>query len=104
MIETREQSHVIPQEKSKPKSKPSITEEKEIAPIKRIDYKQFLKENAKTKPETSVTRIQNQIKQLPKFQVQPTRASGGYSRARLWTQVLQKYGARCISANQCSME
>ena len=37
-----------------------------------MDYEQFLKENAKTKPETSVPKTQTQVKPLPKFQVQPT--------------------------------
>ena len=92
MIETSEQSPVIPQEKSKPKSKPPITEKKEIAPIKRMDYKQFLKENAKAKPETSVPQTQTQVKPLPKFQVRPNQQVEVKSRQALDTSALQKYG------------
>ena len=92
MIETSEQSHVIPQEKLAPKSKPFITEKKEIAPIKRMDYEQFLKENAKTKPETSVPNIQTQIKPLPRFQVQPTQETEVKPLQTLKPSAIQKYG------------
>ena len=92
MIETSEQSPDIPQEKSKPKSKPSITEKKEIAPIKRMDYKQFLKENAKTKLETSVPNKQTQVKQLPKFELQPTQEAEVTPSQALDTSALQRYG------------
>ena len=92
MIETNEQSPFIPQEKSKPKSKSSITEKKEIAPIKRMDYEQFLKENAKTKPETSVPKKQTQVKPLPKFQVQPAQEAEVKPSQALDTSALQNYG------------
>ena len=92
MIETSEQSPVIPQEKSKPESKPSITKKKEIAPIKRMDYEQFLKENAKTKPKTSVLKTQSQVKLLPKFQVQPTQQAEVKPSQALDTSARQKYG------------
>ena len=92
MIETSEQSPVIPQEKSKPKSKPSITDKKEIAPIKRMDYEQFLKENAKTKPQTSVSKPQTQVKPLPKFQVQPAQQAETKPRQLLKPSAIQKYG------------
>ena len=92
MIETSEQSPVIPQEKSKPKSKSSITEKKEIAPIKRMDYEQFLKENAKTKPETSVPKTQTQVKSLPKFQVQSTQQAEVKPSQALVASARQKYG------------
>ena len=92
IIETSEQSSVIPQEKSKPISKPSIAEKKEIAPIKRMDYEQFLKENAKTKPETSVPKKQTQVKPLPKFQVQPAQEAEVKPSQALDTSALQNYG------------
>ena len=88
MIKTNEQSPVIPQEKSKP----SITEKKEIAPIKRMNYKQFLKENAKTKPETLVSKKQTQVKPLPKFQVQPNQQVEVKLSQALDTSARQKYG------------
>ena len=92
MIETSEQSLVISQEELKPKSKPSITENKEIAPIKRMDYDQFLKENAKTKPETLVPKTQTQVKPLPKFQVQPTQQAEVKPSQALDASARQKYG------------
>lgn len=92
MIETSEQSPAISQEKSKPKSKPFITEKKEIAPIKRMDYEQFLKENEKNKPKTSVPKTQSQVKPLPKFQVQPTQQAEVKPSQALDTSALHKYG------------
>ena len=92
IIETSEQSPVIPQEKSKPISKPSIAEKKVIAPIKRMDYEQFLKENAKTKPETSVPKTQIQVKPLPKFQVQSTQQAEVKPSQALDASARQKYG------------
>ena len=88
MIETSEQSPVISQENSKP----SIPEKREIAPIKRMDYEQFLKENAKTKPEASVPKTQTQVKPLPKFQVQPTQQAEVKPSQALDASALQKYG------------
>ena len=85
IIETSEQSLVIPQEKVKPKSKPFITDKKEIAPIKRMDYEQFLEENAKTKPQT-------QVKPLPKFQVQPAQQTENKPHQPLKSSAIQKYG------------
>ena len=92
MIETSEQSLVIPPEKSNPKSKPSIRDKKEIAPIKRMNYEQFLKENAKTKPQTSVSKPQNQVKPLPKFQVQPPQQAETKPGQPLKSSAIQKYG------------
>ena len=73
-------------------SKPSITDKKEIAPIKRMDYEQFLKENAKTKPQTSVSKPQTQVKPLPKFQVQPAQQAETKPRQPLKLSAIQKYG------------
>ena len=92
MIETSEQSPVISQEKSKPKSKPSITDKKKIASIKRMDYEQFLKENAKTKPKASVSNIQTQMKPLPKFQVRPAQQDDVNPLQPLKLNLMQKYG------------
>ena len=72
LIETSDQSPIIAQNKSKPESKSSITEKMEIAPLKRMDYEQFLEENAKNKPETSVPKTQSYIDPLPQFNVQQT--------------------------------
>ena len=102
MIEISEQSPAIPQEKSKPKSKPFITKKEEIAPIKRMDYEQFLKENAKTNRETSVSKTQTKIKPLPKFQIQPNQQSEVKRSQALDTSPLQQYGQyvfRQISAH-----
>ena len=57
-----------------------------------MDYEQFLKENAKTKPETSVPKTQTQVKPLPKFQVQPTQQAEVKPSHALDTSARQKYG------------
>ena len=57
-----------------------------------VTYEQFLKENAKTKPETSVPNIQTQIKPLPKFQVQPAQQDDVNPFQPLKLNIMQKYG------------
>ena len=57
-----------------------------------VTYEQFLKENAKTKPETSVPKKQTQVKPLPKFQVQPTQQAEVKPSQALDTSARQKYG------------
>lgn len=71
MVETVEESPVSPEVLSPLKPKSSIPEKKEMIPIKRMDYGQFLKENAKSKPSSPVTPSQNVVKPLPKFQLEP---------------------------------
>ena len=70
MVEIKEESASIPQFKPKQKAKSTISQQKEMMPIKRLDYKQFLKENAKLKSQIKDKPIQNKLKPLPKFQAQ----------------------------------
>ena len=57
-----------------------------------MDYEQFLKENAKTKPETSVPKTQTQVKPLPKFQVQSTQQAEVKPSQAMDASARQKYG------------
>ena len=96
MVDTMEASptSVAPQVESKPKSQPSIQQNKEVAPLKRLDYEEFLKENAKSKPKpkASVKSTQNEIKPLPKFQVQADQPLSSNPSQPIDVSVLQEYG------------
>jgi TonB family protein len=69
-----------------------------MMPIKRLDYEEFLKENAKPKPKLkpklnpSAKAKQNEIKPLPKFQVQPDQPISTNPSQPIDVSVLQEYG------------
>ena len=94
MIETSEQSPVIAQAELQPKSQPPILEKKEAEaiPIRRMNYEQFLKENAKPKPQATVPKTQTQVKPLPKFQVQPDQQAEVKLSQPFKPSATQKYG------------
>lgn len=96
MIDTSETTttSVAPQFEPKTKSLPSTPQTKEMTPIKRLDYEEFLKENAKPKPKLkpSAKAKQNEIKPLPKFQVQPDQPISTNPSQPIDVSVLQEYG------------
>jgi TonB family protein len=85
---------VAPQFEPKTKSLPSTPQTKEMTPIKRLDYEEFLKENAKPKPKLnpSAKAKKNEIKPLPKFQVQPDQPISTNPSQPIDVSVLQEYG------------
>jgi protein TonB len=102
MVDTSEATtpSVPSQAESKTKSQPSTPQKKEMMPIKRLDYEEFLKENAKPKPKPkpkpklnpSAKAKQNEIKPLPKFQVQPDQPISTNPSQPIDVSVLQEYG------------
>jgi colicin import membrane protein len=98
MVDTSEATtpSVASQAESKTKSQPSTPQTKEMMPIKRLDYEEFLKENAKPKPKPklnpSAKAKQNEIKPLPKFQVQPDQPISANPSQPIDVSVLQEYG------------
>lgn len=92
MIETSETSPVASQVESKPKSQPSFLEKKQITPIKRLDYEQFLKENTKPKAQTTLAPTQNKVKPLPRFEVQTDQRAEVKANHSFDQSVYKKYG------------
>jgi colicin import membrane protein len=93
MVDTSEATtpSVASQAESKTKSQPSTPQTKEMTPIKRLDYEEFLKENAKPKLNPSAKAKQNEIKPLPKFQVQPDQPISTNPSQPIDVSVLQEY-------------
>jgi TonB family protein len=94
MVDTSEATtpSVPSQAESKTKLQPSTPQNKEMMPIKRLDYEEFLKENAKPKLNPSAKAKQNEIKPLPKFQVQPDQPISTNPSQPIDVSVLQEYG------------
>lgn len=94
MVDTSDQLLVDSKAESKPKLQSSILKKKETAPIKRMDYEQFLKENGKPKynPQTATASTQNEVKLLPKFEVQVDSQVEVKPNQSLQASVLQEYG------------
>lgn len=102
MVDTSEATthSVASHAESKRKSQPSTPQKKEMTQIKRLDYEEYLKENAKPKPKPkpnlklnpSAKAKQNEIKPLPKFQVQPNQPILTNPSQPIDVSVLQEYG------------